>query len=272
MADAILVDGEWRDTLPADDRGLSYGDGVFRTLRVAAGRPLDWSVHLERLAHDCARLGLTAPTSAELAADAGRLFSRPRDAVLKIIVTRGSGGRGYAPPRAGNRRIVSVHGLPIHAQNPPGALSLERSPIQLAQQPLLAGIKHLNRLEQVLARAECERLGQADAIMCTDDDRVIGTTMRNLFFRDANGRWYTPSLEHAGIAGATRQRLMAALANAGNPVALTHIAYDALDHMSAALACNSVGGVAAVSRIGHHAPAQSGPAAAYCRKLLEARD
>jgi len=267
MADAILVDGEWQAHLPADDRGLAYGDGVFRTLRVEAGEPVAWGVHLQRLAHDCGRLFLPVPDKKQLADDVDRLFSGGRSGVVKIMITRGSGGRGYTPPLEGSRRIVSAHPLPEDSdrQSP---LILTCSPVILGQQARLAGVKHLNRLEQVLAREECRRAGTEDAVMCDHEDRVICTTMRNLLFVSAEGEWLTPALTRAGIIGATRQRLTSALSAAGVAVHETDIARSQLQTFRGAVACNSVGGVRSVSQIDGCIFAESESACEYARKLL----
>lgn len=268
MANSVLIDGAAINSLPADDRGLAYGDGVFRTVRIENGRAIGWGAHLERLAHDCQALGLDMPEARLLERDRSNLFAHDATGVLKIIVTRGSGGRGYTPPASGSRRIVSAHALPGDARGTPAALALSRSLITLACQPRLAGIKHLNRLEQVLARADCEHRGQADAWMADSEGFVIATTMRNLFFVDAHGRWSTPAITRAGIIGATRQRLIAALSAAGIPVAEVDLPAAQLDTVTGALACNSVGGVAAVAEIDGRRLVDSEMTSETARRLL----
>lgn len=270
MASRWLVDGVPVDSCPNDDRGLAYGDGVFRTLRVSRARPVAWPEHMTKLAEDCRRLGLAPPDAHSLWHDARQLIDGRQDGVLKIMATRGSGGRGYTPaPVAMPRRIVSIHELPAHALDQPAPLVLDWSPIALARQPRLAGIKHLNRLEQVLARDDCQRRGTVDAAMHDSDGWLIATTMRNLLLRDIQGQWWTPRLDQAGVAGVTRQRLMRALAASGHPVTERAIAADALTTFDTAIACNSIGGVAPVTRIGQASFAHSEQAASDCRVLLE---
>lgn len=270
MGDACLVDGTSGATLPTDDRGLAYGDGVFRTLRVESGAVIAWQSHMGRLAHDCDALELDRPDPHKLQTDAARLFADGGSGVLKVVITRGSGGRGYTPPDRGSRRIVSRHALPAHAGDTPTPLELERADLVLGEQPRLAGVKHLNRLEQVISRAECERRGLADAYLCTADGSIVATTMRNLLFRDDSGHWLTPRLSRAGVAGATRARLMRALQAAGTPVIEAEVDIGAVAHMRAIIACNSVGGVAAVTRVGDRRPRDSASAAADCRRLIAA--
>jgi len=265
MAERVLVDGVPTAHVASDDRGLAYGDGVFRTVRIAAGQPLAWSDHLERLRYDCAALALPLPRTDALEQDIATLFPDAGHGVLKIMLTRGSGGRGYTPPVDGSRRIVSAHAL---AGRAPVTLELVRSPITLAVQPRLAGVKHLNRLEQVLARAECQRRGQADAWMQDASGFVVATTMRNLFFVDGRGQWFTPAITRAGIIGATRQRLIRGLQGAGIDITQTDITPDRLDRFAGALACNSVAGIAAVTRLDERALHASETIANKARKVL----
>lgn len=273
MDERIRVDGQASSAVPVGDRGLAYGDGVFRTVRIDSGRALGWWAHWQRLQHDCAALGLGTPVEDEILVDMQALFGDAEDGVCKIMVTRGSGGRGYMPPQPAQvRRIVSGHELPAHARGEPAPLALERSSIELAIQPRLAGIKHLNRLEQVLARGECSARGQADAWMADANGFVIATTMRNLFFSNADGDWYTPRLTRAGIIGATRQRLWCALEQAGMRVSERDIRPPDLGRCRAGIACNSVGGVVAISHFDGRELGESESAAAYARGLLNDMD
>lgn len=242
------IDGVNTDYVPADDRGLAYADGVFRTLVVEDGAPLAWAAQYQKLAEDCAALSIAVPNACDLRADISLLFAGSASGVARLTVTRTGAGRGYTPPvDAGSRRIVTASPMPEYT---PDTLALAWSSIALAEQPLLAGIKHLARLEQVLARAACHRDGIDDAAMCDSSGRLVSTTMRNLLFLQADGRWVTPRLDRAGIAGATRARLLDALQADGEPVAETSIEPAALDAYVGAIASNSVGGAIAVERIG----------------------
>lgn len=262
----ILIDGMPGDRVSAADRGLNYGDGVFRTVRVSAHEPVAWATQMATLAHDCRRLRLPVPHADTLYGEARRLFAGRSDGVLKIVITRGSGGRGYAPPQASDPvRIVSAHPTP-----PADAvLDLAESSIRLARQPALAGVKHLNRLEQVLARRECAENGWRDALMLDCAGYVIGTTMRNVVLV-SRGQWLTPALCHAGVAGATRRRIMAALAGAGRPVTQAGLTLSDCYAAQAMMACNSVSGVTPVRRLGTHEFRDSLETAAYCRDALNA--
>jgi len=191
------------------DRGLAYGDGVFRTLAVSAGKPEFWRQHMAKLAADCAALGIVAPDAALLAADAQALLRGSGQAVLKIIVTRGVGGRGYKPPDAPTPTRIVLR-APWPAYRPEMAtdgVALRLCETRLGLQPRLAGVKHLNRLEQVLARGEWTDPAIAEGLMLDSDGRVIEGVMSNLFVVK-DGEVTTPDLTRCGVAGITRGLLL----------------------------------------------------------------
>ena len=193
------------DCVSSRDRGLLYGDGVFETIAVHAGEPRFWSGHLQRLAAGCARLGLPLPDEGVLRGEAAALLAGHDAAVLKIIVTRGTGGRGYQPPdNAQPTRIVQRHPLP--SWPPAYAASGVRARLcstLLGSNPQLAGIKHLNRLEQVLARQEWRDPDINEGLLRDRDGHVIEGTMSNLFAVTGN-TLVTPDLTACGVAGIMR--------------------------------------------------------------------
>ncbi len=198
------VDGVTAAAVPANDRGLHYGDGLFETIAAADGRLRFEALHWERLALGCARLALPAPDWAALRAEA-RAAADVDKAIVKVIVTRGSGGRGYEPGAAlASRRIVLRYAWPEERDSvgERGA-AVEWSEVTLTVQPLLAGLKHLNRLEQVLARARVSGRGLDEALMCTADGQVICGTMSNVFVC-RHDRLLTPRVDRAGVAGVMR--------------------------------------------------------------------
>lgn len=188
----------------ATDRGLHYGDGLFETLRVVDGAAPLWDWHHERLLAGCARLRLPAPDEARLRRTL-RSVSRPhRDCVVKLIWTAGSGQRGYArPPEPAPRLLASARPWqPL----PAAALRLRWCATRLALQPALAGIKHLNRLEQVLARAEWDE-DYDEGLMLDMQGRVVAATAANVFVRHG-GQWLTPPVAECGIAGVARRWML----------------------------------------------------------------
>lgn len=152
----MLINGAPGNSISALDRGLLYGDGVFRTLRIQDGQPLHWGRHYRKLQHDCDSLKLGCPSATLLAGELQQLAAQQPEAVAKITITRGEGKRGYAPP-ADNAptRILSLSPLPQYPQHfYAQGVRLRVCELRLGYQPRLAGIKHLNRLENVLAAAE----------------------------------------------------------------------------------------------------------------------
>jgi len=212
---SVLINGASSEHISVADRGLHYGDGVFETLAVDAGAPLLWEAHLQRLLNGCERLGIPAPDVAVLAHEATQLCAGQARAVLKIIVTRGPSARGYAPPRSANpTRILSCSPWPDHpAAHARHGVAVRWCATPLARQPRLAGIKHLNRLEQVLARAECAA-SEAEGLMCDTDGFAIEGTMSNLFIVSGD-TLITPDLSQSGVAGVLRAQVLAVARDCG---------------------------------------------------------
>jgi len=245
----ILVNGHPAGTVDAMDRGLAYGDGVFRTLRTQAGAPLWWRDHYAKLAADSAALGLACPGEAELRADVCRV-AEAGEGVVKIILTRGVGARGYASTAdQPGTRIVMASPLPPHARpDAPVDIRARWCALRLARQPRLAGIKHLNRLENVLARSEWDDPAIAEGVLCDDTGAVIGGVMSNLFWvRD--GELFTPDLSQCGVAGVARARLLRAAARRGIPARIGRQLPDAILAADEVMICNSVIGVRRVARL-----------------------
>lgn len=205
---ACLVNGIDTDLVSSRDRGLHYGDGLFETVAVADGAPLQWGRHLKRLSDGAARLGMTLPSVDRLHAEAQRLCAGRRRAVLKLIVTRGIAGRGYAAAPDGEpTRVLSLYrwpDYPLEYREQGIAVRICRT--RLGHNPALAGIKHLNRLEQVLARSELSG-PHVEGLMLDEDDRVIEGTMSNLF-AVIDGVLTTPDLTRCGIAGVMRELII----------------------------------------------------------------
>ena len=245
----MLVNGHPSDTVDALDRGLAYGDGVFRTLRTQAGQPLWWPDHFAKLAADCAALTLPCPDLAVLHDEVCQV-AEAGEGVVKIVLTRGSGARGYASPldQAGTRIVLSAP-LPPHAcADAPVDVAVRWCTLRLGRQPRLAGVKHLNRLENVLARAEWNDLAIYEGILCDDSGAVIGGVMSNLFWAK-DGELFTPDLRECGVAGVARSRLLRAAAQRGMQTHVGRWLPDAILAADEVMICNSVIGVRRVARL-----------------------
>ncbi|HUP92066.1 MAG TPA: aminodeoxychorismate lyase [Solimonas sp.] len=204
---ALLNGGPLDAAQLAHSRALHYGDGVFRTLLVWQGQALDLPAHLDKLAHDAQRIGLAAPPRALIEREAGELAAGQPSAVLKIILASQAGSRGYRPGTDACDRLLLRYASPQHPQDHwRRGIRLFRSEVQLAEQPLLAGIKHLNRLEQVLASRNWPD-GADEGILCDRAGRPVGGTRTNLFWV-AGGELLTPALETCGVEGIMRNKII----------------------------------------------------------------
>lgn len=240
---STLVDGADTDRISVLDRALQYGDGIFETLAVHARQPLLWERHVARLRAGCLRLGLDAPDEAALRADVERLSCGLERKVIKIILTRGCAGRGYAPPQgASPTRVVSAWpwpDYPAHNARLGVAVRWCRTPASI--NPALAGIKHLNRLEQVLARAEWGN-EYAEGLMRDPDGFVVEGTMSNVF-AVSGGSLITPELSRSGVAGVMRAEVMAAAQRLGLRCEEAWITAADLERMDEIFLTNSIIGL-----------------------------
>lgn len=245
----VLVNGQYKQAVNPLDRGLLYGDGFFTTVRVTNGNPQLWLRHVERLQKTAQRLGFAPPDISELEQDLALLQrNHPQsDYALRVTCTRGTGGRGYAvPANACITRIVSQHPIPAHYQNwSVEGVRLGISQQQLGHNPMLAGLKTLNRLEQVLLKQELAEHGAGyDDLVVTDDTGMLcETTAANLFWYD-NGTWYTPDLARAGVSGVVRQWLIEQ-----NPVRTGEFLPEHLYRAQHIFICNALMGIIPVRSV-----------------------
>jgi 4-amino-4-deoxychorismate lyase len=205
-----LVNGAPDQVVSVHDRGLTYGDGVFRTMVVRDGKPLHWPRHYEKLASDCRALDLPCPARGLFDHDLQVVGEAHRECVARLVLTRGTGARGYQPPASPTpTRIVTSHPLPTNlGQRRQQGVHVHMCRVRIAVQPALAGIKHLNRLENVLAQAEWSgNAAVAEGVMLDADGNVAGGTMSNLFLA-VDGGLITPRVDRCGVAGVQRQRVM----------------------------------------------------------------
>jgi len=249
----VLVNGLQSDLLNVHDRGLAYGDGVFRTARVSRGRALCWLHHYQKLQADCQVLGLTCPNYSVLSKELNQIAAAMPECVLKIIVTRGPGPRGYRVT-AGMQptRIIMAGPLPEYPTSYyQQGVRLRVCDLRLSLQPRLAGIKHLNRLENVMARQEWDDASIAEGLLLDSEGYVIGGTMTNLFMLKGHELW-TPDLTRCGVAGVQRKRVLERAAASGIPCTERHITLPQLLQADEIFLTNSVIGVWQVSEIGQN--------------------
>lgn len=265
----MLINGRAADTISALDRGLHYGDGLFETLAIKNGLPVHWERHLQRLMHGCERLSIAAPDIAALTLEAQRLCAGQDRAVLKIIVTRGIGGRGYRPlSSAEPTRIMMRYPWPDYpAANAQDGVCVRLCRTRLGSNSVLADLKHLNRLEQVLARSEWADETIAEGLMFDQDDHVIEGTMSNLFLV-RGGQLITADVTNCGVAGILRGLIIEWAAQQRMVCTVRAVPRDELFDADELLLCNSVIGIWPVRAIDAHRYSP-GP---VTRTLMQAMD
>lgn len=265
---ATWIDGVQRDSLPVVDRAVSYGDGLFETILVRRRTPRFLALHLERLATGCRRLGIPLPFDEALRGElAVAAALAPPLAILKLLVTRGSAlRRGYAPD--GNetpRRVVSLSTSELPAGAEQG-VDLHVCTIIAADQPALAGIKHLNRLENVLAAREAREAGAFDALMLAADRRIVSGAMSNLFIVSA-GRLYTPPVDRAGVAGVMRGVVLRECSTLGIESSQRDFTIEELRRADEVFITNARIGVVPVRRVGEHGFPMNSPMDSLTRRI-----
>jgi 4-amino-4-deoxychorismate lyase len=252
-----LVNGSFDQEISALDRGFSYGDGVFRTMKIRDGQPVSWPFHYQKLVADCAVIGIVCPSAELLMLDIQQLFpidefDNAEVSVAKIIITRGEGERGYAPPAVTiPTRVIIKSAMPIYAETYyVQGIRLHLCETRLALQPKLAGIKHLNRLENILARMEWREESIFDGLMLDTNANVIECTMSNIFVR-VGGHLYTPDLSQCGVAGITRQRILGLESLLGLTCSQATLTLPELLSADEVLICNSLYGAFQVTAVGN---------------------
>lgn len=237
------INGRPAECISLADRGLAYGDGLFETIKVHNGHAALLERHMARLHDGCQRLAIScdmASVQQELLAYMQQLGS----GVCKLIVTRGVGQRGYGYPQPCQpQRILQASSLPqwpaAYAQQ---GVQLFACQLRLAEQPLLAGLKHLNRLEQVLARAEWSDPAYAEGLLLDQQGRVVDGVFSNIFIVQKQ-QLFTPALNRCGVAGVMRAELLARAVAAGIAVQEVDISLQQLQQADEVFTCNSLYGI-----------------------------
>jgi len=268
-----LVDGTWTDSLSVADRGLAYGHGLFETLRLCDGEIPLLGLHLARLAGGAERLGIPLDTQ-KLRGYLDTLMTRAGgEGIIKVMLTAGVAGRGYRYDAERGRPSYILQWFPppdFPAEWARCGVSITVCEHRLSDSPDLAGIKHLNRLDQVLARAEwCDEF--QEGLMMDRQGHLVEATAMNLFcLRD--GSWLTPDLRHCGVAGVMRQYLMDSLMpSLGWSVSEEVFSLNELVSMDAIFLCNAVAGIWPVHTIKGIGRWEPGDTTATLREALSRR-
>lgn len=248
MPARVLVNGvapaNPAQAIAVNDRGLNYGDGLFETALLRQGSVRFMQSHLHRLHDGCERLGIAWPGDEQLTLEIASVSEAADEGVLKIIVTRGAGGRGYRPSSfAQSTRIVALYQLPTRGID--STLTARWCAFRLSRNAMLAGMKHLNRLEQVLAQREWIDEAIGEGLMLDTEGELICGTASNVFIV-RNGVLLTPDLRFCGVRGVMRSQVLRMAAELGIPTSEEPLWPHDVESATEIFVTNAVRGIRAV--------------------------
>ncbi len=248
------------------NRGLHYGDGVFRTCLIYNGKVIDLEKQIEKVINDAEAVSVYFSDREILLKEAHELAQGQAQAVLKILLVRAGAARGYRTSVANADRLLCCYPTSRYpASNWEQGIVVFRSRVKLATQPMLAGIKHLNRLEQILASREWEP-GADEGILGDDRDRPVCGTRGNLFWVK-HGVLRTPALDRCGVAGLMRDKVMETASALKQPCEVAECSWESLDSAEEVFVTNSLIGLWPVRVLGAKTWTAPGP---VTRRLMEA--
>jgi 4-amino-4-deoxychorismate lyase len=248
----MLVNGASIEHISVRDRGLLYGDGVFETILCEKGKPLLFNYHMQRFSLGCERLNLVAQNTSTIA-DEIRMLADGEDCIIKLMLTRGVRDRGYAYDACDltYSRILDKSPVPeIEHDYYRSGVRLTLCQHQLPSNKKLAGIKHLNRLDQVIGRSECPA-GYQEGVMQDQHGYIIEGTMSNIFML-ANNVWYTPGLDQCGVNGVMREFLLTNVNEIPFIAQIKPVTLADLQSAEAVFICNSIIGIWPVIAFDEH--------------------
>jgi 4-amino-4-deoxychorismate lyase len=251
---SALVNGARAGGLSVLDRGLHFGDGLFETIACLHGRPRFLDLHLQRLAGGCRALGFPPPAPERLREEIAGLAAAQDRSIVKLIVTRGPATvRGYAVSGREQATRIAIR-YPWPVEDPvlqQQGVSVRMAAMRLGENPALAGLKHCNRLEQILARGEPEAAGAAEALMLSRSGNLVSGTMTNVFLVDGSPpRLRTPAIDSCGVAGVMRSVVLREVARTGIPATECQLSPADLEAAAEVFLTNARVGIWPVSRIG----------------------
>lgn len=255
----MWINGEAATTLPAADRSVQFGDGCFTTARVLRGEIQFLPEHLARMQRAASVLHIDGVDWAAFEREMVLAAGQQEEAVVKAVVTRGQGGRGYSSAGcSAPTRIVSVSAYPAHYHAlRQGGVKLALSPVTLSKNPLLAGIKHLNRLEQVMIRLHLDQTDADETLVVDTSGCLVECCSANLFWRKGN-QVFTPDLSQSGVDGVMRRHIIRLIENTSRwTLHIVSEPAEALSDANEVLICNALMPVLPVAKAsGWHYPSR----------------
>jgi len=239
-----LVNGELIDSISVFDRGLAYGDGLFETILSIDARIPFWQYHVERLELSLQRLFFPSVDTVSVLKDICQYLKPDSEQIIKIIITRGEGQPGYSAKNLKQPNIIIF--IKTRSSDSKNHLSspatVKFCNTRMAYQPQLASMKHLNRLEQVLARKEVDELNTDEGLMLGMQGEVIEATQHNVFLVKKN-ELFTPELTQCGVAGIMRDRVIKVARSINIPVHIQQLGKDSFLAADELFLTNSINGL-----------------------------
>ena len=240
-----LVNGIKQNHIDIESRGLAYGDGLFTTAKIVNGEIQFLPKHIERLIAGCIKLKISPPSVADLENQLTPIAKNYSLAVLKIIISAKSGGRGYKRSIENSHDvIVMIYDFPLNIEyKREKGISLGVSRQRIGISPMLSGLKHLNRLEQVLLTEELTHSDFEELLVMNINNDVIEVTSANVFFI-INNEIYTPDISHSGVNGIMRQVIL----NKYTDIIVKSISLEEIEKAQSIFICNCVMGIIPISQ------------------------
>lgn len=260
-----LINGEFSNSIEVFDRGFMYGDGLFETIRVVNGNPVLWDYHIKRLLEGSNKLALPIDSMLitrlrsgldRVVKEAGR---HTETCIVKIVISRGVGGRGYQSPEEINLTdVIICYPAPDYPLSfGLNGVQLRTCKHRLSENPHLAGIKHLNRLDQVLASRELQQgvlQGEAsgssvsEGLMLDQSGRAIEGTKSNilLFEKDCI---VSPDMNLCGVDGVAKNYIFDCAKQIGLRTKIKNIMPSDIPEYKGMAITNSVMGIWPVNRL-----------------------
>jgi len=246
------INGKLTNKINIKDRAVQYGDGVFETIAVKKNSLEFWNEHYKRLKKGCKVLKIKCPSKLLLKKEINKFLRKVKKKkfILKIIISRGEGGRGYNPPKNMKpTRIFGIYDWPNYSEkNYKKGIELGVCKTRISKQPVLSQIKHLNKLEQIIARSEWQSKKISESIMLDFDENVIEGTMSNIFGVKKN-IFYTPILKNSGIEGVMKGVVIKLLKRKKKKFKEKKIQLKELLKFEEVFICNSIFGIWPVVKI-----------------------
>ena len=249
MINKFLINGKKLPGLNPFDRGLAFGDGVFRSIKIENGIPRFWQYHYEILSHDAKSIHITVPTSRILLNDIKRLFTEKGNYVAKFILTRGVSERGYQFKAniEPTRILLKNKFIPIEAKLYREGVNLQVCKNKLPENTMISGIKHLNRLENVLAKLEI-RPENFDGIQLDKDNNINECISSTIIIRESN-KILIPLQGRSGVSGVTKKIIIDKLSTLGYVIQIKKISLDLLMRSDEVVITNSIMGALPVRKV-----------------------